>query len=296
MPAKTTHSSSKLHLHGTVLGFNIGPKGHIDGALVETANGLAQLTFPKHTADSLARGMHPGSIVGFHVELETEAGGHPVYLVCDEESSASGQIVRLNYALHGAINGYHLEDGTFLHCKPDGAEQYDLHVGESVKATGHAAGGTRRGRAGGPHDHEDHAAGKAARRRDPGLGTAGPFKGRGPLHPRTFPRGGRRAPRWRGRAVAPPRAARREKPECRSCEFPHTRRAPPDCAKRLRNERAVGGKYDRRVEALGRHLVGPTRPRNAEASCEGLGGDVAWSCECGHRTTLALCDLGRRRR
>ena len=136
MPAKTTHSSSKLHLHGTVLGFNIGPKGHIDGALVETANGLAQLTFPKHTADSLARGMHPGSIVGFHVELETEAGGHPVYLVCDEESSASGQIVRLNYALHGAINGYHLEDGTFLHCKPDGAEQYDLHVGESVKATG----------------------------------------------------------------------------------------------------------------------------------------------------------------
>ena len=137
MPANTDHpSSSNLHLHGTVLGFNISPKGHIDGALVETSNGLAQLTFPKHTAASLARGMHPGSTVGFHVELENEAGGHPVYRVCDEESSASGEIVRLNYAPHGAINGYHLEDATFLHCKSDGAEKYDLHVGEAVKATG----------------------------------------------------------------------------------------------------------------------------------------------------------------
>jgi hypothetical protein len=38
--------------------------------------------------------------------------------------------------MHGEVNGYHLDEGSFVHVKPEGAKKYELHVGQRVTATG----------------------------------------------------------------------------------------------------------------------------------------------------------------
>ena len=135
MPAKSI-PPSRLRLHGTVLGFNIGPRGHIEGALVETSDGTAQINFPQHEANLLSHAVQEGSSVDLDVELEAQTPGHRVYRLCDEEAEVSGQVKRLNHAPGGDVNGYHLDDATFVHVTRDGAKKYDLHVGETVRATG----------------------------------------------------------------------------------------------------------------------------------------------------------------
>jgi hypothetical protein len=131
-----------LKLRGKVLAFNISPKGHIEGALVETSDGRAQVNFPKHHAESLARSMQLGTHIALDVKREPDDGEHPVYTAHGDEGEASGTIVRLNYALHGEVNGYHLDDGTFAHVKPEGAKRYKLRVGDKVKARGSRRPGT----------------------------------------------------------------------------------------------------------------------------------------------------------
>ena len=48
----------------------------------------------------------------------------------------SGRIERLNYALHGEVNGGILESGDFLHLKPGGAQAIGLALGMAVEARG----------------------------------------------------------------------------------------------------------------------------------------------------------------
>jgi hypothetical protein len=72
MPKKRTKPFSSLRLRGKVLAFNISPKGHIEGALVETTTGPAQLNFSKHAEEGLARSMHLGSKIDLEAELKTE--------------------------------------------------------------------------------------------------------------------------------------------------------------------------------------------------------------------------------
>jgi hypothetical protein len=125
-------------LRGKALAFNISPKGQTEGVLVDTRRGVVQVNFPKLHAESLARSMKLGTTLELAAELETDEYDHPVYRASDrgQQGKASGAIVRLNYALHGEVNGVHLEDGTFVHLKPKGALKHRLQVGERVKAVG----------------------------------------------------------------------------------------------------------------------------------------------------------------
>ena len=135
MPKKEKQSSP-LKLRGKVLAFNISPKGHIEGALVETSEGRAQVNFPKHNAESLSQSTRPGAKIELEVKRETDEGEHPVFTAQADHGEFSGTVVRLNYALHGEVNGYHFDDGTFAHVKPEGARKYKLRVGDKVKAVG----------------------------------------------------------------------------------------------------------------------------------------------------------------
>jgi len=127
---------SPTKLRGKVLAFNISPKGHVEGVLVETATGRAQLNFPKHDAESLARATRVGSKIELEVKREPDEGEHPVFTAQASHGEYTGTVVRLNYALHGEVNGYHLDDGTFAHVKPEGAKKYKLKVGDQLKAVG----------------------------------------------------------------------------------------------------------------------------------------------------------------
>jgi hypothetical protein len=126
---------SSARVQGKIVAFNLSPKGQIEGALVETARSTVQLNFPKHDAGPFAP-LRAGALVDVDAELEVDGGEHPVYRAGAPEASISGTIVRLNYALHGAVNGWHLDDGTFVHAKPDGAKRHRLRVGERIEVRG----------------------------------------------------------------------------------------------------------------------------------------------------------------
>jgi hypothetical protein len=107
MPKKSSKKKrhpSLPHLRGKLSAFNISPKGHIEGAMVETATGSIQINFPKHEAEALVRAMRVGAEIDLEADLETDEGDHPVYLATvngSAEAEARGTVVRLNYALHG---------------------------------------------------------------------------------------------------------------------------------------------------------------------------------------------------
>ena len=48
----------------------------------------------------------------------------------------AGRIERLNYALHGEVNGGILDSGDFLHLKPEGARAVKLKAGMKVEGRG----------------------------------------------------------------------------------------------------------------------------------------------------------------
>jgi hypothetical protein len=125
-----------VELRGTILGFNIGRRGGVKGALVETTTGTVQINFSRHEAESIARSMKLGSTINLKVESESDDGDHRVYSLSREDVAVKGTITRLNYAHRGKANGFHLDNGTFVHVKPNEATKHDLHVGDVVTASG----------------------------------------------------------------------------------------------------------------------------------------------------------------
>ncbi len=51
---------------------------------------------------------------------------------------STGKVVRLNYARHGAANGVVLDNGDFVHTRPDGFETLGAKIGDQVEAEGDA--------------------------------------------------------------------------------------------------------------------------------------------------------------
>jgi hypothetical protein len=121
---------------GRVLSHNVSPKGHVEGILVESDDGVVQVNYPKHAAANLARRLPVGSAVELSVDFEDDGGDHLVYVARDMPAQVTGSVVRFNYALHGEVNGYHLDDGTFVHVKPDGARRYKVKLGDRIVAAG----------------------------------------------------------------------------------------------------------------------------------------------------------------
>jgi len=124
--------AKKSTLRGKVVSHNISPKGEIEGAVIKTATGTAQVNFPKHGEASLAI----DDDIDVAVELEHDDGDHEVYLLAAANGESGGTVTRFNYARHGEVNGYHLDDGTFVHVKPDGARKYKIKVGDRITAAG----------------------------------------------------------------------------------------------------------------------------------------------------------------
>jgi hypothetical protein len=140
MPKKKPNGAQQLT--GQVVSFNISPKGHVEGALLDVDGATIQVNFSKHEAESLARSLKVGAVASLNAELETDEYDHPVYIAHGgSEGPVRGSIVRLNYALHGEVNGFHLDDGTFVHLKPEGAAEFGPKIGEVVSATGQRKAG-----------------------------------------------------------------------------------------------------------------------------------------------------------
>lgn len=146
MPTKT------IRKRGTVGAFNISPKGSYEGLLLEGQSEAVQVNFPQELAHSILQ----AAPIGATVEIQAEPGEargnavHDVFQLIslknsegkklpslnDSDGRFSGTVVRLNYALHGEVNGGILDNGDFLHVKPHGAAALALEAGMKVKGRG----------------------------------------------------------------------------------------------------------------------------------------------------------------
>jgi hypothetical protein len=126
---------SSVRLRGRVTAFNVSPKGDLEGVLLEVRDGIVQVNFPKGAHEAAER-WALGSSVTLRGVLEEDGFAHPVYALEPEESTVRGKVARLNFARHGEPNGFVLEDGTFVHQKPEGAKKQRVRVGDLVRATG----------------------------------------------------------------------------------------------------------------------------------------------------------------
>ena len=133
------------------------PKGGIEGLLIDTDGVSTQFVTDPHDAavtEQLA-GLRPGQSLQlegseagpspkgepvhtvYHLERLAAVDGKPVAVTASKHRSR-GTVVRLNYARHGAPNGVVLDNGDFVHTRPDGFEQLGLGVGDVVSAEGDA--------------------------------------------------------------------------------------------------------------------------------------------------------------
>ncbi len=131
---------------------NISPKGFYEGFLLKSGKNVIQVNLPKEHLHSFADGWTSDGEISVEVEPEEPWGtpAHEVFrlvrVVDNGDGQAandhhpptkfSGRIDRLNYALHGEVNGGILESGDFLHLKPEGARAVGLVVGMAVDARG----------------------------------------------------------------------------------------------------------------------------------------------------------------
>jgi hypothetical protein len=137
---------------GTLQSLNTSPKGFYEGFLLKSGKDVIQINLPKEHLQSFADGWPSNDEISVEVEAEEPWGApsHKVFrLVRVMDNSRrktgedhhlprkfSGRIERLNYALHGEVNGGILESGDFLHLKPEGAQAIGLALGMTVEARG----------------------------------------------------------------------------------------------------------------------------------------------------------------
>lgn len=133
------------------------PKGAIEGVLIDTDGVPTQFVTDPHDPSIAEQfsGLRAGqTLVVEGTELEPSPKGEPAHTVYAFERLASvdgkaaraapahadvaGTVVRFNYARHGAPNGVVLDNGDFVHTKPDGFEKLGLKVGDTLKAEGPA--------------------------------------------------------------------------------------------------------------------------------------------------------------
>ncbi len=129
---------------------NVSPRGLYEGFLLKTGNGVIQINLSKEHLQRFSDGWPSNTEISVDVEAEEPwgASAHKVFRLVrimdngrrnnshQPSGEFSGRIERLNYALHGEVNGAILESGDFLHLKPEGAKAIGLAVGMSVEARG----------------------------------------------------------------------------------------------------------------------------------------------------------------
>ena len=136
-------------LEGTLSHFNYSPKGGYEAMLLTTKKGVVQVNFAPEQAAVLAATLKPGGAVSVKANRkdDTDEASHLVYELTELKQKGaavdlepvrevSGVVARVNFSLHGEVNGAVLNTGDFVHLKPNGARLVELAVGQSIKAKG----------------------------------------------------------------------------------------------------------------------------------------------------------------
>jgi len=145
-------------LSGSFMQIIYSPRGGVEGFLLASHGAPTQVVVDKddEQAQRLLATLRTGQqLVVSTQELPPSAKGAGVHPVCGlakvisvdavvprkvpkATAGYAGTVARLNYARHGAPNGYVLDSGDFIHVKPAGFVRLKLKVGDQVAADGDA--------------------------------------------------------------------------------------------------------------------------------------------------------------
>jgi hypothetical protein len=146
------------HVTGIIQAYNFSPKGGVEGLLLRDGDRTVQVNIRPDEWPILAHAAAVDQTVQIAASPEPHQvpdAEHPVYRLIsfepsngtagtgdgpfrEEVVSVEGIVSRLNYAKHGEPNGVVLNNGDFLHLKPDGMKKVGLRVGQEVTAEGKA--------------------------------------------------------------------------------------------------------------------------------------------------------------
>ncbi|MDB5818388.1 MAG: hypothetical protein JWQ11_2028 [Rhizobacter sp.] len=152
-----------VHLSGpTLTQYLLSPKGEIEGLLLVDDEGLMQVVMQPDDGRRFLAFAPVGTELELWVQVRPSKDGageveHRVFDLVEYEMptdadegvygewTTSGEITSLNYAKHGEVNGAILDNGDFVHLRPDASREAGLAVGQTLHARGdirsHVLGG-----------------------------------------------------------------------------------------------------------------------------------------------------------
>ncbi len=142
--------------HGLLQDFNMSPRGGIEGFVLHSDGQTVQINVTPEVGFAAVRGIN--QIVEVTVEPESFSGklgkgDHPVFRLITltgadgkpliqagnakpEPITLQGVVKRINFARHGAANGVVLENGDFVHVRPDVMKRRNFKSGDPVNVEG----------------------------------------------------------------------------------------------------------------------------------------------------------------
>lgn len=132
----------------------LSPHGSVEGAIVvDSQKQIHQLVVDEDPVlEHALRAAKPGAPLSLLAQAAAPSpkgkSQHPVWMVTSLSSvngkpanpergtAVSGRVARINFARHGEPNGYVLDNGHFVHVKPDGFKTLDLDIGDRLEAKG----------------------------------------------------------------------------------------------------------------------------------------------------------------
>jgi hypothetical protein len=168
-PSTSPRGNARLQtITGTVDGYNLDPRGVVNGIVVKQDDGrMAQFNVPPDAAGTIAAAATAGQKVTASGVPETLVGDRGVFRLCTlstadgkqqfdlssrdggpggggrqswQVTHVDGVVKQLNYSPRGEVDGAQLDSGDFVHVGPRDAASLNLAVGQklSVDGRGHA--------------------------------------------------------------------------------------------------------------------------------------------------------------
>jgi hypothetical protein len=164
-PATAPRDNSKAQsISGTVDGYNLDPRGIVNGIVVKQDDGrMAQFNLPPEAAGTIAAAAGVGQKVTVAGEPQTLVGDRGVFRLSSlstadgkqfnlpsprdggpggggrlpwQVAHVDGVVKQLNYSPRGEVDGAQLDTGDFVHVGPRDAASLNLAVGQKVSADG----------------------------------------------------------------------------------------------------------------------------------------------------------------
>ncbi|APW37962.1 hypothetical protein RD110_12805 [Rhodoferax koreense] len=157
MPKPHHHATELWAIEGQFTQLIYSPKGGIEGLLIDTDGTPTQFVTDPQDASvgEMLRALQPGQQLRIEGAEEGPSpkgeSAHFVYRLARvaaidgveptpavAHAKAKGRVLRFNYAKHGEPNGVVLDNGDFVHTRPDGLAALGLQIGDQVVAEGPA--------------------------------------------------------------------------------------------------------------------------------------------------------------